>query len=192
MFEGMMTELGSFELTGTVMRVSDPCYTRDVWCCGTVENCLPGTWDAAILTKDEGPWGNRITVLSARHSSGPKHTAINRAMCNGTHRWETCEFEVGVDSGQAGIFDEAHYKDDSIFNSGLQPKSDYGERWYSYCCDLTLSRLRAGILPFGVVSTSGYGDGGYECITHKNDDGQVDFIFIVFICDEDNEDETDD
>jgi len=187
MFEGMVTQLGSFELTGTVLRVSDPCYDRDVWCCGTVENCIPGTWDAAILTKDEEPWGNRVAVLSARHSTGPKHTAINRALCNRTHKWKHCEFEVGVDSGQAGIFDEAHYKDNSIFGADVRPKNSYGDLWYSVCCDLTLSRLNAGILPYGAVSSSGYGDGGYDCITHTNEDGQIDFVFIVFICDEDDE-----
>lgn len=38
-------DLGEFEMTSPVMRVSDPCYERDVWCCGTVDHCKLGTWE---------------------------------------------------------------------------------------------------------------------------------------------------
>ena len=31
-FPGEMTVLGGFEMTSQTMRVSDPCYDRDVWC----------------------------------------------------------------------------------------------------------------------------------------------------------------
>lgn len=34
-FPGEMTVLVGFEMTSQTMRVSDPCYDRDVWCCGT-------------------------------------------------------------------------------------------------------------------------------------------------------------
>ena len=42
-------DLGEFEMTSPVMRVSDPCYERDVWCCGTVDHCKLGTWEAGVL-----------------------------------------------------------------------------------------------------------------------------------------------
>lgn len=50
-------DLGEFEMTSPVMRVSDPCYERDVWCCGTVDHCKLGTWEAGVLKTDEGEWG---------------------------------------------------------------------------------------------------------------------------------------
>lgn len=190
MFEGTMTELGTFELTGTVLRISDPCYDRNVWCCGTIEDCMPGTWEAAILTKDEGVWGERVSVLTARHVTGPKHTAINQAVCNGTGTWHSCDFDVGVDSGQAGIFDDAHYQDNTVFEPGTECNQDFGDLWYSYCCSLTLSRTKAGVLPYGAVASSGYGDGGYECIKHRNKEGKVDFVFIIFIGDDEEDDDT--
>lgn len=172
-----------------MLRISDPCYDRNVWCCGTIQNCLPGTWEASILTKDEGSWGHRISVLTARHVTGPKHTAINRAVCNGSGAWSVCDVEIGVDSGQAGIFDEAHYQDNTVFAPGTKCEHEFGDLWYSYCCDLTLSPLHAGVLPFGAVSTSGYGDGGYTAVKHCNCKGEVDFVFIVFIDDEDDEED---
>ena len=62
-------DLGEFEMTSPVMRVSDPCYERDVWCCGTVDHCKLGTWEADVLKTDEGEWGTRCAVLAVRHKS---------------------------------------------------------------------------------------------------------------------------
>ena len=51
-FPGEMTVLGDFEMTSQIMRVSDPCYDRDVWCCGTFGKCKTGTWEAGVLKTD--------------------------------------------------------------------------------------------------------------------------------------------
>ena len=177
-----LIQLGTFELTGTVLRVSDPGYDRGVWCCGTIENCRPGIWEAAVRIQDEGEWGERNATLIARHTDkGPEFEAFRKALTGKDEAWQACPFEVGVDSGQAGIFDEAHYQDDSIFDGLPEPKHDFGDIWYNHCCDITLSRLGAGVLRFGVVSSSGYGDGGYIAFHHVDQDGQTDSVFIVFI-----------
>jgi hypothetical protein len=187
LFSGDLVILGSFELTGPVMRISDPCYDREVWCCGTVDNCRVGTWEAAVLKMDEGDWGVRNAVLAVRYKDGgPKFNAINRAVCNGTGAWHECPFEVGVDSGQAGFFDELHYQDNSVVEKMNGPEHDFGDAWYSHCCDITITRTGAGVMPYGAVSSSGYGDGGYAAIKHLDRNGKIDFIFGVFI---DNEDE---
>lgn len=55
-FPGEMTVLGGFEMTSQTMRVSDPCYDRDVWCCGTFGKCKTGTWEAGVLKTDMGDW----------------------------------------------------------------------------------------------------------------------------------------
>lgn len=55
--------LGEFEMTSPVMRVSDPCYERDVWCCGTVDHCKLGTWEAGVLKTDEGEWAHAVPSL---------------------------------------------------------------------------------------------------------------------------------
>ena len=92
-------DLGEFEMTSPVMRVSDPCYERDVWCCGTVDHCKLGTWEAGVLKTDEGEWGTRCAVLAVRHKdTGPDFNVIRL----GKVRKVACKcveqsFEVGVD-----------------------------------------------------------------------------------------------
>lgn len=72
-FPGEMTILGGFEMTSQTMRVSDPCYDRDVWCCGTFGKCKTGTWEAGVLKTDMGDWGVRCAVLAVRHKeTGPR------------------------------------------------------------------------------------------------------------------------
>jgi len=97
-------DLGEFEMTSPVMRVSDPCYERDVWCCGTVDHCKLGTWEAGVLKTDEGEWGTRCAVLAVRHKdTGPDFNVIRL----GKVRKVACKcveqsFEVGADSGNYG------------------------------------------------------------------------------------------
>ena len=154
--------LGEFEMTSPVMRVSDPCYERDVWCCGTVDHCKLGTWEAGVLKTDEGEWGTRCAVLAVRHKdTGPDFNVIRL----GKVRKVACKcveqsFEVGVDSGQAGFFDDAFYQNDTVFEELPAPGFAIGDLWYRHVCDITLSKMSAGVLPYGAVSSSGFGDGG--------------------------------
>ena len=147
--------LGEFEMTSPVMRVSDPCYERDVWCCGTVDHCKLGTWEAGVLKTDEGEWGTRCAVLAVRHKdTGPDFNVIRL----GKVRKVACKcveqsFEVGVDSGQAGFFDAEDYE------SNCKSKE-----WYSEVCEITLHKPDCGsVNGVGVVASSGYGDDAYEC-----------------------------
>ena len=188
LFSGDLVMLGSFEVTGPEIRVSDPGYGRDVWCCGTVKNCRIGTWEAAVLRKDQGEWGVRNAVLAIRFADGgPKFNAINRAVCNATGAWHECPIDVGVDSGQAGFFDDAHYQDATVLSGMAKPAFISDDVWYGHCCDITLSRIGAGVMPYGVVSSSGYGDGSYVAYKHLNHEGQVDFLFVVFIEEEEED-----
>ena len=182
-FSGDITVLGDFEVTSPTMRASDPCYDRDVWCCGTFDNCKLGTWEAGVLMQDEGVWGTRVAVLAVRHKeTGPDFTSIRdpKTYIN-VGPWTEQTFEVGVDSGQAGLFDDAHYQDDTVFDGMEEPEHDFGDLWYNHACDITLSRMHAGVMPFGAVSSSGFGDGSYVCYTHEGDTGEIDFACIVSI-----------
>lgn len=177
-------KLGTFELTGTVLCVSDPCYERDLWCCGTIENCKTGSWETAVLMQDEGDWGIRNAILVARHEeSGPELEAFRKVLNGKDKTWQECPFEVGVDSGQAGIFDDKHYQDNSVFDGMPAAEFNADNSWYSHCCDITMSPLGAGVLPYGVVSGSGDGDGVYDAFQHIGEDGRTDSVFIVFLDD---------
>jgi hypothetical protein len=66
-----------------------------------------------------------------------------------------------------------------------------GDAWYGACCHLTLGEENWGVLPNGVVSSSGYGDGSYAVTGIKNDEGEYVAFCIVFIGNDDEEDNDD-
>ena len=183
-------KLGQFELTGSDMRISYPCYEKSTWCSGMISDCLPGRWDAAVSYLDEGKFGTRVALLTAKHSE----TVRSFALCNQFRAddeyiyyqpgWKICNLSVGVDSGQAGIFDDAHYRDDHVFDGLPEAEHDFQTVWYSHCCDLTLGKQQAGVIPYGVVSSSGYGDGCYTALRHLNAAGKVDCIAVLFLSDQ--------
>ena len=183
-------KLWQFELTGSDMRVSDPCYEKSTWCCGMIPNCLPGRWDAAVSYLDEGEFGVRVALLTAKHSETvPSFTLCNQFRADDDYiyhqsGWNICNLSVGVDSGQAGIFDDAHYQDDHVFDGLPEAEHDFHTAWYSHCCDLTLGKQQAGVIPYGVVSSSGYGDGCYKALRHLNAAGKVDCIAVLFLSDQ--------
>lgn len=160
--------LGTFKVTSGAVMVSDPCYKRGTWCHGKIENVKNGVWRAAVGISHEGAWGDRVAFLIATHGDIPVYgTKLDR---------HEAEFEVGVDSGQAGIFDDTHYQDESV--APPDEPNEFDDRWYSMCCNATDNY--AGIIPFGVVSSSGFGDGGYECTYYTNSDGEVVRIIIDY------------
>lgn len=145
--------LGTFEVVSDKLVVSDPCYELGTWCMGMIPNVKPGLWTAGIGIADMGEFGKRIAYLSAFHQGSPALQKLKACPAS---------FEVGVDSGQAGIFDCGYYQDESVI--GDQAPADFGSRWYSFCCHQTLdNEYHAGLIPHGVVASSGFGDGSYSC-----------------------------
>ena len=60
-------------------------------------------------------------------------------------------------------------------------------KWYGACCDITLdSEEKVGCIPYGVVSSSGWGDGGYDSFLCKKS-GKVVGVRIEFMNEEHNE-----
>jgi hypothetical protein len=156
------TNIGTFKCESGVLRVTDPCYSKGTWCAGTVANCRKGEWIAEIERKNCGAWGNRIRRLTVTHALGGTGAAI------------PADFEVGVDSGQAGVFDDARYPDDPDESS-----------FYDKCCRTTLNKPGAGVLRFGVVSCSGFGDGGYAATIRRDAAGLCYRISVEFISEDD-------
>lgn len=159
-------ELGTFQVKSGEMMVSDPCYSRDTWCQGILKNVKNGEW-VAYVEKGQTDWGNRCWSVYVVHSDYPQTN----------HFTQRVEFEVGVDSGQAGFFDNAKY------HGG---EDRYGEDgWYDICCKATLdSKLGANVIDGGVVSSSGFGDGSYHCHVAKIGN-QIIGAKITFISEED-------
>ena len=150
---------------GKTVRVSDPCYGTKVWCAGTIDNVKEGLYNIEVKISDEGKWGKRVKSLTVVHADYKDSLVFNKS----------APFEVGVDSGQAGIYDESYYKK-------YHTADNCNDEWYHDICDLTC--------PVGtkdnkcVVSSSGYGDGCYTCYMIVDTNNQVVAIKIAFIEDE--------
>ena len=166
---------------GNKVVVSDPCYELDTWCAGTLNNVLPGEYKCDIV-KENNRWGERVSHLYAVHNDyNVKLKEIN----------EMQDFEVGVDSGTAGIFDYDYY---ALYHLG---KTD--DQWYDHriCNAFYPNRMEMGISIIqthnkGVVSLSGFGDGSYTCFVKRNDEGQIIAIMIEYISDCEDEDYSND
>jgi hypothetical protein len=180
--------LGQFENVSGRFAISDPCYDVDTWCRGELDDVKKGTWNAEAGIYDAGDWGKRVALLIATHNDYDEDA-------EGDYLSDVTQFDVGVDSGQAGIFDATHYRDDSVIGydepSGGQ-YSEKGKRWYDLCCRATLySEHQADVIPYGVVSSSGYGDGVYECTFWLDSTDEVIKVLITFIGEDDKDDAED-
>ena len=164
-----MKVIGQFTLrTGKVM-VSDPYYVVGTWCQKIVKNVLPGKWVGLTLLSDEGDWGTRVAEMIAVNKS------FKKELKNMSFR--RVKADIGVDSGQCGFIELSDYKD-----------YETNQNWYDRICNLTYDATgkdrdrRAGILDgSGVVSSSGYGDGGYELFVAKDENKKIIAMKVVFI-----------
>jgi hypothetical protein len=100
-----------------------------------------------------------------------------------------------VDSTTAGIFDLSHFRDDSV----VTPEIPIPQLWMKYlkqksnwegmCHTAAYGELSprtwtfvpGSVVPFGVVSVSGCGDGGYSAYVKRNSKGEAVAVKIVFI-----------
>ncbi len=160
---------------GEKVMVSDPCYKMGTWCQGTIDNVLKGIYKCDLEMYDDRAWGSRVSAIQVTHVD-----YVNKILAYG------CECDIGVDSGQAGIFDYEYYEK---YHNG---KTD--DDWYDTVCDKTISEYNGKeffngntIDGLGFVSSSGYGDGFYDCWVAECD-GKVVAIRIEFIA-EDGEEE---
>lgn len=151
------------KLSSEVM-ISDPCYSVGTWCQTKVDNVLPGTYLANANRQDLGEWGKRIMSLMVIHED---YVGKNK-------RWTRLS-DIGVDSGQAGIFDLASYRNDEIVDEIESPEVDFvlpfdegGDKWYSKMCKFTLGDKGWGSYHSGIVSSSGIGDGMYDVYVLKD------------------------
>jgi hypothetical protein len=181
-----------FTVTSNKMVASDPCYQLDTWCQAVIDNVRNGTWYAHVDTKDEGSWGNRISALVVYHVDCLKNIPNILSLY---HQMPKLPFVGGVDSGQFGFFDHASYRNDDAITSDI-PLWDYtiedsGDKFYSACCKKTIDQPSWGILPFGAVSSSGFGDGSYDILGEKNAYGEYVAFAVIYIPDEDDDDDDD-
>jgi|LakMenE18May11ns_1017448.scaffolds.fasta_scaffold9841008_3 hypothetical protein len=171
---------------GSEVRVSDPCYGDDVWCKTRLNSVLPGEYHVDVQKSDEGDWGNRVSSLTVTHKD-----YVGKQLRYQEHG------DIGVDSGQAGIFCESSYRNDDVAETikngnGIRIDSiEDGDKWYEKMCRFTLSGEGFGAYESGVVTSSGFGDGSYPLAVARDEDKNIVSMVITYIGEEDEEDEDD-
>lgn len=178
-----MEYIGRFSLGNKVM-VSDPCYGTNAWCQGVLENVRKGFWDAYIKMTDKGNWGKRVAELIVINLDyNDEYDGLTSEDIN-----ELQEFEVGVDSGTAGIFDYEYY---CKHHDNKHADEDWYEKQIHHQFFPTHNEIdweKSIFTEFeGVASNSGYGDGGYDCYVARNEENEIVGIKIVYISDEEND-----
>jgi len=195
--ECKLHDAGTFEVESGVVMISDPCYEDGTWCQIKLDGVKPGTWSA---TRAEG---NRCLIAC--------HGGLSFRPEDFT---DELEGEVGVDSGQAGVFEYDHYRDESLATDevlgGKRITGDH--RWYDMVCNVTLDGYDeyceecnrahvegrrptmecppyAGVIPYGFVSSTAHGDGGYRAFVIRDRNGLVVGILIDFDNIKDDEDD---
>lgn len=186
----VITMKRQIRLGGEVI-VSDPCYEVPTWCQEVIRNVRPGVYDTEVDYRESDGWGERV------HSLTVLHQGIR------TPLWENYSDNIGVDSGQCGIFCMTSYRNDEMSQElpwmtekgdpfsdhPIRPQDGEGEQWYVKMCDRTLSTEEGwGVYDTGVVSSSGYGDGQYELQVCQMD-GLIHGFKIIFIDDSYEEEE---
>lgn len=141
---------------GSKVTVSDPCYNLGTWCQGVLENVLPGEYNCSYnFDENEG----RVSYMYVSHNSLDEKTVRNIVAYT-----EAEDFEVGVDSGMAGIYDydyyAAHHKDDldkewytKVYEATkvITPNQDFGkfltEDWFLQLIDDYIKEMTGIIKP---------------------------------------------
>jgi hypothetical protein len=186
-----------FNVTSGKMVCSDPCYTLDTWCLGVIDNVKNGKWEADIANSNQGDWGDRISHLWVFNVDAVIDNPKLRRDIE-TFKGHTLPFSFGVDSGQFGFFDFANYRNDESakdlkkYEFGDDFDRQEGDEWYRVCADLTLGKDSWGVIPFGAVSSSGFGDGSYEVKGIKDELGYYVAFCVEFIPDDGYDYEDDD
>lgn len=109
--------------------------------------------------------------------------------------WTLSSIHVGVDSGQAGLFDAANYAS-AMEDAGCGDMGPVSDAFYRGITQQTLPSRRdaesdgLAITPFGCASLTFDGDGAYSCYTLLNGDGNTLAAYVLFsaMYEEDEED----
>lgn len=176
--------LGKFVLVSGQMRVSDPWTEKapqksalDLFRTLSVKN---GQWQAAARFSDEGVNGIRVAELVALHVSTQAKSLT----------WSPEKMSIGVDSGMAGFFDDKYFRDETQVPPGSTPrvsgKPKPGDAWSSHFTEELISDLSAKLVPFGVMSRTGEGDGFYDLHVARGADGTIHGVRLTYLEAEDS------
>lgn len=167
----------TFRIESGKLCITDPCYLKGTWCAAWDLKAINGEWSCNAISEHCGTWGNRVAEIICLSNNFFKPGDV--ALIS----WKKLDFDIGVDSGQCGVFDYEKYPD-------IKAKYDDEGGFYRKCCDITLGDKPYGPIDFGFVSSSGFGDGSYSAYgIYDTDKETLIGVRIVFISKDSEEDE---
>lgn len=142
----------------------------------SILNLKPGYYDAYKVD-------DNLVIINTDLNLGTPDQSIKNWV------WEHSKQGVGVDTGQFGFYDLATTKKiakyvkniyseissnnlPSVTFSNTQERlvtMDQIDREFNEICDSDFEKLKSITFPFGVISDTGVGDGGFECYVIGND-----------------------
>jgi hypothetical protein len=178
-----------FQIISDNIIISDPCYVYNKENRTSLRlKVEKGNWLAKTQIID-----NHVKSLLIVHENYEHYISNISLLDNNEKYTKKLIGNCPVDSGQLGFFDENFYRNDELAKDLL--KSDFGpdydekngDSWYRSCCYMTTDTLWGVVGDYGVVSSSGYGDGYYEIYSMKDDFDDCVLLYAVFIRDENEE-----
>lgn len=179
-----------FNISSGKLNITDPCYNIDTKCALFNLPAENGEWSVIGEYEDAKDWGYRVKSIVAMRTD--KFYSVDSSY------WKMLSDDIGVDSGQCGIFDSGNYPQGDSTGEYEDKNGFYGK-----VCELTLNdnsndddsipHSTYGIVDnFGVATSTGYGDGCYTAYGIMNDAGELVAVKVVFLEDEIEEDYWDD
>ena len=176
---------GKLNITGEIL-LTDPCYDEGTWC--TAKVTLPkGTYNC--YSREYNGRVASIFILKEDFDSKAELYTVDLDNPIGN---------LGVDSGQLGIFNAEKYNkavSKEVFEESLEgefPHEDWKRVWkddtsdkekfYECCCNHTLKKGNCGVIEdTGFVSSSGYGDGSYTAFYLNDFKDNIVGLQVIFI-----------
>jgi len=169
----------TFEVKSGEVYLSDPCYT-DTLDGHRTFSARNGEWVASYESVDGS---GCVYHISALYANFPGTRAVRHTIV-----------DIGVDSGQMGIFDVNRFNDSSVYeDTKFHDKFEHfgSSLFYDVCCNITCNtdpnqeHKSFGTLIGGVVSQSGYGDGNYSAVLGFDESDLLVSVKISFFEEED-------
>ena len=157
--------VGIIRLEQGTVDITDPCYSKAVWCRRT-EKVTPGIYNCYAYIGEEPDWGRRVWINQIVIADGDE-ADYAEALVSEDETWEEIG-KIGVDAGMAGFFQNKPDFDD-----------DDWDEFCSWICDKSISHnpeniedsfLKSFESGDGFWTHSGCGDGCYGVYAIKKDD----------------------
>lgn len=150
-----LTKIGTFESQSGTFIFSDPCYEHpyeeyndyEYIKSFRLDDIKKGTWNAYV----------RFIKCDKIGTIYVFHNSIDEDQYT-TLKWKKLNKSVTVDSGQMGIYDNDHFRNDKdtegMIVTGYPVTDKIGDRWYGLCCKTTNCDDHAGCVAGGIVCST--------------------------------------